>query len=820
MPTTPTVALCMIAKDKADIITRALDSTKAMFDVYCLQDTGSSDNTVEVFEDWCKKNKRKFVTSKKQLDVDYRAVEVDGKSTLAEFNKARNDSFALIPDGIDYAFWIDTDDVIVGVEQLPSLLNAAAHGGIDAVLAVYDYAKPINGLRPVTQVRERLISLKKKGSWQNWVHENYAFAEPAKMSFMHDLGLSLHILHQRTAYEAAATNRRNHLIMKRQLDEVGIDNFSDEMVNHMAFDYWEHREYKESIELYKILLQRYSVKQVPTEQLFHVSTKVATAYLKLGQSNEAISFAFDAISVQPKVADGYLLMAEIYSAIGHWDEVEHYADKVLKLGKPNTTAPINEYDYYVTPRILKVQAVSSRGDTVRALELLRELVSILPGNTQVRGDYNNLYKHHRKSRAIAAFGELSLYLQENNLADMYERLRQAMPLELLENDMVRTKIKELKYDEKHKLKGFKFESGYSKSIIVFAGQGYEHWDGNSDIEKGIGGSEGMCIQICRELAKLGNKVFVYNDCGASDGKIFDGVTYIDFRKWNHSIKSDIFISLRRPDVFSGLIKARKTYLWLHDTDYGEVPLSNLYAPNKVIVLSDFHKTVIKQNHGIVDDSAFWITRNAINKAAVEYADRQAKARNPYQLIYASSYDRGLENLLAMWPRIKSAVPDAELIIRYGWVTYDRMMEMAHRSGDMQRAAQMQAFKSKVIDMIAKSDGVRELGRTSQNELYKEFKESSLWVYPTEFQEISCITAMTAQAMGAVPVCTPFAALNETVNSKYGVKAEMDKIADSIVFLLKNQKELEKRREPMMEWARGQFDIGILAKEWDEVFHNN
>jgi len=42
-------------------------------------------------------------------------------------------------------------------------------------------------------------------------------------------------------------------------------------------------------------------------------------------------------------------------------------------------------------------------------------------------------------------------------------------------------------------------------------------------------------------------------------------------------------------------------------------------------------------------------------------------RHKHWVIYTSSYDRGLEHLLKMWPDVKKAVPDAELHIFYGWI---------------------------------------------------------------------------------------------------------------------------------------------------------
>lgn len=812
----------MIAKDKASIISRALDSTKAVFDVYCLQDTGSSDNTVEVFTKWCEKHEKPYYVSAKHLGADYRYVEVDGKKILGEFNKARNDSFALIPKDVKWAFWIDTDDVMVGAEQIPQLIDFCNKNNIDQALLTYNYAKPIGGLSVTKQQRERLLNIKKKGAWKNWVHENYQYQENITILKPEDvakLGLNIFIQHERTAVESFATNRRNNLIMKMQLQEVGMENFPDETLHHLAFDCWEHREYNESIFYYETLLARYQGKELPHEHLYHIYIKLSKAYSEIRNHEKSLLFAFGAIKIMPDVADAYLILAGAYVETGNWDEVEHYADKILKLGKPDTTAPVNEFDYYVQPRVLKLNAAINRNEIDKAIKISEELTQILANNPQAKQQYYDLLHEKQKQNTMRAIGELGLYYQENNQSESLDKLIKAIPLDLLDQDIIRTKIKELKHDQKRKSVKTRFPDGYKKTIIFYAGQGYEDWDGDSDTKKGIGGSEGMCIQLSRELAKLGNKVFVYNQCGNSHQKIFDGVTYLDYRTWDSKQKSDIFVSLRRPDVFNALIRSTKQYLWLHDTDYGKQSLTSMYAPNKVIVLSDYHMKVIMENHGITDKSIFWVSRNAVNANAVQYAAKKAKNRKPYQLIYASSYDRGLDHALQIMKRVKEEVPEAELKIFYGWNTFDSMMNMRAQV-DIRQAQSMQMYKSQMIENIANTPGAYELGRVSQNELYKHFAESSIWLYPTEFTEISCITAMTAQAMGAVPVCTPVAALNETVNSRYGVKTDLDKIADSVIYLLKNQEELERRRNLMVPWAIEQFDIEQLAKEWDEFFNQD
>ena len=42
----------------------------------------------------------------------------------------------------------------------------------------------------------------------------------------------------------------------------------------------------------------------------------------------------------------------------------------------------------------------------------------------------------------------------------------------------------------------------------------------------------------------------------------------------------------------------------------------------------------------------------------------------FKMLYASSYDRGLQYLLEMWSDIKKRIPEAELHIAYGWNLFD------------------------------------------------------------------------------------------------------------------------------------------------------
>ncbi len=188
-------------------------------------------------------------------------------------------------------------------------------------------------------------------------------------------------------------------------------------------------------------------------------------------------------------------------------------------------------------------------------------------------------------------------------------------------------------------------------------------------------------------------------------------------------------------------------------------------------------------------------------------------RNPNACLYTSSYDRGLEHLLKMWPDIVKANPKAELNIFYGWQLFEKFY--AGNPASM-------SWKDK-LDKAMKYKGITHHGRVPQHEMKEWIEKCGLWTYPTHFGEISCISAMKAQAWGAIPVVIDYAALKTTV--QHGIKVEGD-IYDKETQekykaeLLKafDPKWQESVRPKMMEWASKEFAWDKVAERWSDEFN--
>lgn len=190
-------------------------------------------------------------------------------------------------------------------------------------------------------------------------------------------------------------------------------------------------------------------------------------------------------------------------------------------------------------------------------------------------------------------------------------------------------------------------------------------------------------------------------------------------------------------------------------------------------------------------------------------------RDQYRIISTSSYDRGVQHLLEMWPFIKKMVPQASLHCFYGWQLFEKFYKDNPSS---------MAWMEKMQELMTQ-DGITDHGRIPQDKLVEEYKKSAIWAYPTHFGEISCISAMKAQAYGCEPVVVNYGALKETV--QYGRKVEGDiydqetkeAFKTALIDALQNPLQ-DTERSDMLKWATDTYSWAKVAKDWSKEFKTN
>lgn len=93
------IGLCMIVKDESKIIARCLDSVRPMIDYALVVDTGSSDDTIQVIEDWLRRNS----IPGEVVSEPWRGFAHARSFALARLREKTH---------IDYALMIDADEVL------------------------------------------------------------------------------------------------------------------------------------------------------------------------------------------------------------------------------------------------------------------------------------------------------------------------------------------------------------------------------------------------------------------------------------------------------------------------------------------------------------------------------------------------------------------------------------------------------------------------------------------------------------------------------------------------------------------------------------
>jgi len=358
-----------------------------------------------------------------------------------------------------------------------------------------------------------------------------------------------------------------------------------------------------------------------------------------------------------------------------------------------------------------------------------------------------------------------------------------------------------------------------RDLVFYCADAGEIWDPQTARTKGIGGSEEAVLWLSRLLHQRGWNVTVYATCGLQE-QDYDGVSWKPYWMWNYRDKQDITVLWRHPQPVMYNINSNVVIVDLHDViPEEEFTRDRLHRIDRIFVKSRFHRSLYPQ----IPDEKFVIIPNGIDIQLFE----NICERDPLLLINTSSADRSLEAFLDCFEEIKKHVPNAKAQWAYGWGIWDAVY-----ASDAQRLEWKTRMQQRMREL-----GVEELGRINYDEIALLYRKANVFAYPSEYEEIDCISLSKAMAAGAIPVTTDFAAMGE--KSQHGgvfihstktrsswapsdqfhyeitdpeQKAEF--VRETVELLLHPPSETE--REAMREWARCTFDWNKFADLWNTV----
>lgn len=684
-----------------------------------------------------------------------------------DFSDKRNFLAGKVRD--DYYVRMDCDDELVGAENIRSLVSKAKSAGVDVVYCKYTYAKDIDGNTAAEHFRETIIRKADNLVWKKPVHENIVDTN-GDIKAVKDLTVS--IIHNIDEEHVALSNKRNLEILIDEYKRDG-DKTDPRTIAYIGRSLLGMGKIKECIPFLLLLVQ----KSGWDEDKYYAYCQLCDAYMLTGDYDSAKEAALFGMKMLPSYPDAYLKIATVYLNQKMFKEALEWYSVGVKKELPKTLAILDPTFYGYVTQLNIAMCYLGLGDHEMAWKMFVAAAKTAPNSNHVQ-KCKDLFV---EAKAKGDFFKNLAMLTKQVDKDALKYIPDLIPKSFMDDE-----------------RAWDFKKQYSEpvkwdkdSVVIFCGLSYEDW-ADPSVQMGLGGSEEAVVYLSRELVKFGKKVTVFNQCGDLAGE-WNGATYRNFHEFN---PKDIFDTVIMWRCLPFDLNANKRIVWMHDVPHkGFFTKDNESWYDKVLVLSKYHASVCDG----VKPSKMVIWRNGINLSDVVKSDKILRQKG--KIVWTSSYDRGLEELLQNWKNIKKAVPEAELHVFYGWNTYDQMVTMGYRTPE---------FKMRLLPLLSQ-EGVFDRGRVGQTKLARELLSADVYAYPSKFTEISCISAMRAQACGAIPVTTNYAALDETV--KYGYKVDgvgyTKEYEDKLIEVLKNPDEA--LRKEMMD-NKGIFGWDSAAKE--------
>ena len=340
----------------------------------------------------------------------------------------------------------------------------------------------------------------------------------------------------------------------------------------------------------------------------------------------------------------------------------------------------------------------------------------------------------------------------------------------------------------------------SKQSIVF-------YMGFSNLSKQGYGSEGAIIYLSRYL-KQWFEVYILTLYDINDRvkNMMEGIHFVSPEEYVQKTY-DILIIYRYINYYMYFpVLAPRVYVWLQDVLFqsagngaflpsdGRFLMENVVCDG-LIVQTEWHAKFVKEKYP--ECPPIHVIGNGIDVKSFD----NPPDKTPWRFIWSSSPTRGMGYMLKIFPLIHEKYPESTLYI----------------------FREDTEFTKEEMKFIENCDYIHYKGAKPNNEIIKEFQKSEFWLYPTNFCETYCISALEAQASGCLCVCTNLASLKEVVNdrgvlltSKYGSPEYLNEIFKGIETVIQNKQEYLKKG---YEWSRQQ-DWSQRALMWKKLLEDD
>ena len=341
-------------------------------------------------------------------------------------------------------------------------------------------------------------------------------------------------------------------------------------------------------------------------------------------------------------------------------------------------------------------------------------------------------------------------------------------------------------------------------------------------ERPFGGSQSAICYLAVELAKLGQRVTIFNSNPSTTqrhGVELRNISEVRSTAYLNGFDAVVVINgaigrwLRR-DVGANV----PLVFWNHHS-HDQPAVQELRRPFErkswtgFAFVSEWQLENFERTYMVPREKSR-VMRNAVSPAFASQATSEPwfSMGAPPTLFYSSTPFRGLDVLLKAFPTIRAAIPGTRLRVFSSMSVYQVSPENDEFRELYQRARQV--------------EGVEYLGSVGQARLAQEINDAAALAYPSTFAETSCIAALEAMAVGAAVLTTRLGALPETTGGLASMvewQADKSRLADSFATMViaalrhmqHNPAEASMRRQARIKFINDKYTWAARAKEWIE-----
>lgn len=343
-------------------------------------------------------------------------------------------------------------------------------------------------------------------------------------------------------------------------------------------------------------------------------------------------------------------------------------------------------------------------------------------------------------------------------------------------------------------------------------------------ERALGGIPTAAIALSRALVRRGHTVHLFGRCPRPG--LHAGLHWHDrssFARFTREQDVDVLVVI--PEILPLLmpVQARARVVWSGNAfQMGDSALAVPYRWNpalgpggemarlyslallhpytdRIMIKSHWQAAYMRDRLGIPER----LFRVAYNGVPLDHYRGPAPARCRHRLVYTSQARRGLSVLLEIFPRVRAAIPEAELHI------------FGYEYGESGTPAAMQG---------AAQRGVCWRGRLDKRALAHELRSAALMVYPCTMKETFCTAVAEAHAAGVPTIVSDRAALTERIEDgvdgylvpgRPELPETQEAFVSSTVRLLRDDALWQRMGDAAIRKAHRAYDWDRIAAGWED-----